>query len=305
MHPVHLRNIDLNLLLPLNALLEERNVTKAGQRVNLSQSAMSRALERLREALGDELLIRSHGEYQLTSRGAELREELGLLLPRLERLWSGQSFSPEQASGRIRIVMTDFASALILPLLMKKLTSLAPLLQVEITQWGERSFEELISGKVDLVFSPLAAPPPLQMELLMDERFACLISETHPFRGQGFTLKQYLSYGHVAIETQANQQTLVDRPLAESGLRRQIVLRLPFFIPGILALGGTELVLTSPWRLAKAMLPHYKLRMLKAPAEIPDFRYFMMWHPRLHGEPLHSWFREIVRLVIRESPLDV
>ena len=103
-----LRNIDQNLLVPLQALLEERNVTRAGKRVNLTQSAMSRALERLRELLGDDLLIRASRGYELTPRAAMLARELELLLPRLEQLWSGETFVPANMQGRVRLAMTDY-----------------------------------------------------------------------------------------------------------------------------------------------------------------------------------------------------
>jgi DNA-binding transcriptional LysR family regulator len=292
---VHLRNIDLNLLLPLQALLEERSVTRAGKRVHLSQPAMSRALERLREVLADDLLIRSHKEYQLTARGAELLNELDLLLPRLEQLWSGKEFSPQVTTGRVRLAMTDFASALILPRLMHELGQMAPGLQVEIVPWHDRSFDDVIAGKIDLLFSPLAAPPPLNVELLFDERFVCLMALAHPFKGKALSLKQYLQCSHIAIEIQISQQTLVDRPLGELGYRRQVALRVPFFISGIMALENTELVLTSPLRLAREMSSRYRVRMVKAPAEIPGFQYSMVWHPRLHSEALHSWFRSVVQ----------
>jgi DNA-binding transcriptional LysR family regulator len=291
---MHLRNIDLNLLLHLQALLEERNVTRAGRRVHLSQPAMSRALERLRELLGDDLLIRAEGEYQLTPRGMNLRRELDLLIPRLEELWSGRAFAPHLATGRVRVAMTDFASVLILPALMQDLGKLAPGLHVEIVSWQERAYEDLVAGKVDLVFSPIAAPPPLHVEPLFEERFVCLVAAKHPHSGKSLSLKQYLRHSHIAVETQGGQQTFVDRPLAEAGHRRSIALKVPFFFPAVRALENTELILTSPGRLAREAVSRYRIREVEAPAEIPGFRYSMMWHPRLHGEALHEWFRGVV-----------
>ncbi|MCU1250040.1 MAG: Transcriptional regulator [Edaphobacter sp.] len=292
---MHLQSVDLNLLLPLQALLEERNVTRAGKRVHLSQSAMSRAFERLRETLGDELLIRSEGRYRLTARGITLLRELDLLLPRLEALWSGEAFSPRVTTSKVRLAMTDMAAALLLPPLTRDLARTAPGLRLQIVSWHEQSYEDLMTGRVDLVFSPLAAPSPLHMELLFDERFVCLIGQAHPFGGNAFLLKQYLGQSHIAVETQTGQQTLVDRPLAEAGYRRKIGLEVPFFIPGVMALENTELVLTCPQRLAKQMLSRFRVRRVKSPAEIPGFRYSMIWHPRLHEEELHAWFRRLAQ----------
>lgn len=256
---------------------------------------MSRALERLREILGDELLIRSPGGYELTTRAAAILQELTLLLPRLEELWSGQAFSPELTTSRVRLMMTDFAAALILPRLMHNVGQHAPGLRLDVLPWRECSFDDLSAGRVDLVFSPLAAPAPLHVESLFNEKFVCLIASDHPYKGKSLSMKQYLSHSHIVVETQTNQQTLVDRPLAELGHRRKVALQVPFFIPGILALENTGLVMTTPSRLAQEMLARYHVRMVKAPTEIPGFLYSMIWHPRLHNEALHTWFRGIVR----------
>lgn len=115
MQQTHLSNIDLNLLITLQALLEERHVTRAAKRCFLSQSAMSRALERLRETFQDELLIRSGRGYERTVRGERLLRELEAILPRIDAMVRGQSFDPVQSQERFRISMTDFASVLLLP----------------------------------------------------------------------------------------------------------------------------------------------------------------------------------------------
>ncbi len=237
---LHLRNIDMNLLVPLQALLEERNVTHAGKRVNLSQPAMSRILKRLRDALSDALLIRDGRDYQLTARGQALLQELELMLPRLERLWRGQRFSPRDAKGRIRIIMTDYATAVILPLIIGAVSSAAPGLRIHVSTWQEDAYEDLSAGRADLVFSALAPPPPVHTEVLFREQFICLVSEDHSCKAKALNLNQYLKHGHVMVEMEPNQQTLVDRPLAEVGKRRRIALVVPYFIAGVAALRGTD-----------------------------------------------------------------
>ena len=113
MQQVNLRGTDLNLLVPLQALLEERSVTRAALRVHLSQPAMSRALERLRETFSDDLLVRFGKRYSLTPRGAALLEELNLLLPKVEGLWRKRPFSPASATGCLKLAMTDQMTALL------------------------------------------------------------------------------------------------------------------------------------------------------------------------------------------------
>ena len=301
MRAVHLRSIDLNLLLPLQALLEERSVTRAGERVHLSQPAMSRALERLRETLHDDLLIRSEHGYQLTPRGSALRQELELLLPRLELLWSGETFSPGLTSERVCLAMTDYAATVILPHLMPVLGREAPALTVEVIPWREKSYEDLATGTAHLVFSPLATPSHFQTERLFGERFVCLLGQKHPCKRRSLSLKEYLPSRHVSVETWPRQENLIDRPLVEAGHRRKVALHLPYVFPAVQALANTDLVLTIPSRLASAVAGLYQVRQAAAPREIPVFQYAIVWHPRLEREALHAWFREVVRRVCRQQ----
>lgn len=293
---MNVRNVDLNLLVPLQALLEERSVTRAAKRIHLSQPAMSHALERLRHALSDDLLIRDGRRgYLLTARGHALRQELELMLPRLERLWRGDVFVPAVAKGRIRAVMTDYATAVILPRVLGPANSAAPDVQIHVATWQEYSYADLLAGRVDLVFSAIAPPHPLYTEVLFEEHFVCLVSENHPYKGKSLSLDQYLKYRHIMIEMDPNQQTIVDRPLAEIGKKREIGPVVPYFLAGVMAIKNTPLILTVPSRVTQQFLGRYPFRQVKAPPEIPRFQYLMTWHPRLEHEDLHQWFRNFVR----------
>ncbi len=291
---MHLRGLDMNLLLPLQALLEERNVTRAAQRIHMSQPAMSRALERLRGVLGDDLLIRANAKYELTPRGAHLLRELELLLPRLEQLWSGEQFTPGSTQARVRLAMTDYAAAVVLPPLLRACEQAAPGLNLDVTPWHERSHEELSAATVDLVFSPLAVPAHLRVQPLFDEQFVCLVGLESNLRHAEFPLASYLEEKHVSVETEPKQQNLIDRPLAEAGWRRSIVLRLPYVSAAVRVIEDTGLVLTAPSRIAAAFAERFRVRRIAAPPQIPGFRYTMVWHPRLEQESLHAWFRGLV-----------
>src|SRR5207302_5990041 len=138
MREVHLRNLDLNLLHPLHALLEERHVTRAAKRSFLSQPAMSRALERLREMFGDVLLVRSGRAYERTVRGERVLRELESLMPRLEAMVRGESFEPEGSHERFRVAMTDHAAAMLMPPLMAQIRTAAANVNVDISVWNDR-----------------------------------------------------------------------------------------------------------------------------------------------------------------------
>jgi len=154
MRDVHLRQVDLNLLSTLYALLEERHVTRAAKRCFLSQPAMSRSLERIRDTFGDELLIRTGRIYERTVRGEWLLRELENLLPRLEALVRGEPFDPAQSRERLRVAVTDNGSIVLLPALTQRIRTAAADITLEIVAWHDRSFEDVEAGKIDLALSP-------------------------------------------------------------------------------------------------------------------------------------------------------
>src|SRR5882724_1455755 len=166
MRDVHIRNLDLNLLQPLRALLEERHITRAAKLCYLSQPAMSRALERLRRMFDDPLLIRSGRIYERTVRGERLLQEVQSLIPRLEAMVQGERFDPSRSRERFRLAMSDHAAMVILPALMNQIRAIAPNVQVETSAWNNRRYEEVASGRLDTAVSAEAAPSFLETELL-------------------------------------------------------------------------------------------------------------------------------------------
>src|SRR5580692_4063725 len=165
MRHTHLRHVDLNLLLALHALLEERHVTRAAKRCYLSQPAMSRALERLRVMFGDPLLIRSGRTYERTVRGERLLQEVQSLIPRLEAMVQGEKFDPSRSRERFRLAMTDHASMIILPALMNQIRAIAPNVRVEAFAWNNQRYEEVKAGRLDAALSAEAAPRFLETEV--------------------------------------------------------------------------------------------------------------------------------------------
>ena len=299
MREVHLRNVDLNLLHALYALLEERHVSHAAKRSFLSQPAMSRALDRLRETFGDPLLVRTGRVYERTPRGERVLRELESIMGRLAAMVQGEEFYPARSQERFRVAMTDHGSAILLPALLERVRKAAPHATLEISAWRTRAYEDVVAGRIDLALSAEAVPPTLESEVIFNLDFVCLVGSTQPVRKRRFTLKQYLQLPHALVETLGGQQTMVDRPLAQLGVKRRVALRLPFFLPAIFAIAKTDLVLTVPRKLAKITGPIAGLRVVEPPREIEAFPYFMAWHSRLNTEPAHAWLRDQVRIAAR------
>jgi len=297
MREVHLRNVDLNLLPALYALLEERHVSHAAKRSFLSQPAMSRALDRLRETFGDPLLVRTGRVYERTPRGERVLRELESIMGRLAAMVQGEEFSPARSQERFRVAMTDHGSTILLPTLLERVRKAASHATLEVSAWRTRAYDDVVAGRIDLALSAEAVPPTLESELIFNLDFVCLLGSAQPVRTRRFTLRQYLQLPHAVVETLDGQQTMVDRPLAQLGVKRRVALRLPFFVPAIFAIVKTDLILTVPRRLAKSTGPLAGLRVVEPPREIKGFPYFMAWHSRLSTEPAHAWFRDQLRIV--------
>jgi DNA-binding transcriptional LysR family regulator len=297
MREVHLRSLDLNLLQPLYELLKERHVTRAAERSFLSQPAMSRALERLREMFGDPLLVRSGRGYERTARGERVLQELESLVPRLEAMVRGEIFDPAQSRERFRVALTDNACAILLPAFMERVRKIAPHVKIEVSAWRPQSYDDVLAARIDAALSAEEAPTTLETAVLFNLDFVCLVGSRLRVPKRRFTLGQYLECWHVLVETWDGQQTLVDRPLAQLGVKRRVALSLPFFVP--FSIARTDLVLTVPRKLARFVATLPGIRLVEPPAAIKPFPYFMAWHPRVASEPAHIWFREQLRIAGR------
>lgn len=299
MREVHLRNLDLNLIHALHALLEERHVTRAAKRSFLSQSAMSRALERLREMFGDPLLVRTGRGYERTVRGERVLRELESLVPRLEAMVRGEEFDPARSRERFRVAMTDHASMILIPSLVASVRRAAPHVKLEVSAWRAGTYEDVTAGRVDTGLCAEEAPAALESEVLVNLDLACLVGSALRVRARRLTLKQYLKFPHLMVEIREGQQPFVDRTLAQLGTKRCVALTLPFFVPAIFAIARTDLILTVPRKLAEITAAMAGVRIVEPPREIKSFPYFMTWHPRLTTEPAHAWFREQLRTAAR------
>ncbi|MFE9644930.1 LysR family transcriptional regulator [Streptomyces sp. NPDC006365] len=291
----HLRNADLNLLQALAVLLEERHVTRAADRFNLSQSAMSRVLHKLREMFGDELLVRTRSGYEPTPRGQQIQSELAELLLRLEALLRGDTFDPATANGHFRIHCTDFATSQFGPILFPRFFREAPGISLTVAPLSDQSFTDVEQGRADLVITGVVAPHALRWETLFEEEFACLMSCDHPVTGNQLTMDDFIAYPHVVVDLLGMGQAMVERRLDEYGLRRPVGLRVPYFSAAVAALPGTELIATLPRHAVLEYVDDPAYRVAAPPDELPPFPYGIAWHPRVDGDPAHQWLRRVMR----------
>jgi DNA-binding transcriptional LysR family regulator len=292
MRIAQLRQADLNLLVVFTALVEERSVSRAASRLFLSQPAVSRALQRLREMFHDDLLVRTTAGYQPTARGERLAQELSVMLPRLDRLLSGAAFDPLREEASFRIAVTDNASQVLCPTLCRTLLPYAERVSCQFVALHAGTFEDMERGRLDLTLNADDGytPSRFHREVIYEDEFVCVVAKSSRYTGR-FTLRQYLDGTHVGMTVLTGQPMIHDQQLAALGERRRCVVEVPYFGAAIRCVPGTDLIATVPKRFAELHRHNRAIRILPPPREIHGFKYLMIWHPRLHTDAAHVWLR--------------
>ena len=297
----HLRSFDLSLVEPLYALLEERHVTRAARRCNMSQSAMSRALERLRSALDDELLVRFGGSYERTSRGDRLLLDLQGLLPLLDAAVRDNRFDPATSAERFSVATTDYAASVLIPTVLERIAAVAPFVRIEVVPWNDRAFGDIEAGRTHLAVIGIQPSEPFDSEPLFSDEFVCVVADGHPLRAAHLTLERYVEYEHAVVAIgKDGGQPWIERTLAAHGFERRVAYRSPYQLSAMLAASHTTMICTTARHLAKKLAPVANVRLVAAPRELPKIAYRMAWHRRLREDVAHHWLRDQFALIARD-----
>ena len=304
MHMLHeqkLSALDLNLLVVLQALLEERHVTRAANRVGLSQSATSHALSRLRELYRDPLLVRSGRRLDPTPRAVELLPLLSRGLGELGATLSGaRAFEPASAQRSFSVGMADYAQALLVPPLLGALTTRAPHIDISVSGYPNIS-ERLDDGSLDLAVMPTTdLAKGLSSLRVFDDGFTCMVRKGHPeVKGPRLSLARYLSLRHVLVSPSGQGSSYVDTELLRRNLTRRVALRVSSFLIAPQVVAESDLISTGPTRLLRSLSARYPIRLYAPPLRLPRFALNLVWHSRLDHDPAHDWLRRQVVEVCR------
>jgi len=296
---VRLADVDLNLLLVLDALLRERSVTHAGAALGLSQPATSHALARLRELFGDELLVRRNNDMEPTALAESLAAPLADVLGRIEALlWRDRDFDPATADRELVIALTDFVEATLMPGALPRLTTGAGL-RVRLRRLGTELPERaLADGDIDLAIGTILSPPAtMRVTTLYRETFAVIVRRGHPCLTAPLTPATYAGLAHILIAAPGDGPGLVDLALEEHGLRRNVVLRTPHFLTVAPFVAASDLICTVPSRIARTVSDGRGIVVLDPPLPVHGFDVQMFWHPRRERDPAVQWLREQLRAV--------
>lgn len=298
MEPTKVSALNLNALVALNALLSERNVTRAAKRVGITQPAMSQALARMRELFDDPLLVRKGRAMVLTPRAEAMLGPLSEALLSVERaVQLGMGFDPATAKRIFRVGMTDLNAALMLPSLLRQVAKRAPGIRVQAEPLSVSHLAERLSaGELDLLLAVyLKSAQGLHHEPVLTEDYVCLMRRGHPLaRRKRVHITDFVNHGHVAYTPVG----FVPRPMAEAVPGFASLEGIRAAVPYLLALPevvrSTDLVATVPQSLLRAPVDMTGVVTREPPEEFPPVVSSLWWHPRFDTDPAHKWLREQV-----------
>lgn len=304
MHPKNINAIDLNLLKVFLAMASERSVTRAADSVGLSQPAVSHALRRLRDLMGDELFIRAADGMRPTDRCRKLAPVVETSLKMLQdALTVKDDNDPANLRAIYRLGMNDLFSTLLVPGLAAGVAAQAPQVSLRFlhTSLGD-AYADLDAGTIDVtVIQDFDTPSRFDRELLGESDFVCVARAGHPLFQSALSMERYISFGHVMLTTLDAEYGRIDETLSKIGIRRRIELRVPHYSAALSATAQTDLIYTMPRILAPHAKRAFGLEIAELPFHAPVRKIFQVWHKTRTKEFGHHWLRTVISDVARKT----
>lgn len=303
--------LDLNLLRVFDAVMTEQNLTRAAHRMAMTQPAVSNALKRLRDSLGDELLIRTAHGVKPTARAEELWPTIRAALSSLQEAVAPSSFDISKAQATFRMAMADATAALCLPALVRTIETEAAGVNARMVPLTTREPRPmLLRGDVDVVigFFPgviaqLAGGPetPIRHERLYSGQYVCVMRKNHPLANAELTLDAYCGANHLLVSLSGRAHGLTDEALAQLDRKRRILLTVNQFFTGGRVVAHSDLITVLPRHLIASTGMTGELIAKDLPFQLPEIHVDMLWHERDARSPAHKWLREKLTAITREE----
>ncbi|WP_316167463.1 MULTISPECIES: LysR family transcriptional regulator [unclassified Bradyrhizobium] len=298
---MNLAALDLNLLVALDALLRESSVSRAALRIGLSQPATSHALQRLRDLLGDPLLVRTGARMELTPRALALQAPLAQALDQVRGLFTPDAFDAARSERQFRLMMPDLAVELLMPSLMAKVTRAAPNLRIDVVPWrGPGIFHAEFARTIDMVISIGNAFKGFHRQLLYTDSDALAVRRGHPAGRRLNRRDAFLAARHVAVVLRGQSEDLIDGWLRSKGWERRIALVVPSYIEALHVAARTDLVAFVPRRLIAALAQALSLSTVAPPLDPGIDEQYMFYPTRAQVEPGSIWLRTLMLETGRE-----
>ncbi|HTH98475.1 MAG TPA: LysR family transcriptional regulator [Stellaceae bacterium] len=296
--------IELRLLKTFLVLMQERSVSRAAMRLNLSQPTMSHALGRLRRLFNDPLLLNTHGGMTPTARGLDVQAQVEELVQRFDRLLApDEDFDPATSRVKLSIMAPEFAGDLIAPPLLHRLEQEAPHVEIEfIAADPSTALELLEQGTVDFRLGWWPDPAPaLRHKLLWTEKLVCIARAGHPRWSAPVRAAEYFSARHLRIKRlgQSFSMMTIDAAAARAGHSIRVGSWVQNAATMVNVVATTDMVGTLSERLASHLIPT-TVTISPLPFDVPDLKVVLYWHERTHRHPAHRWFRHLFADVVRQ-----
>ncbi len=300
-----LARVDLNLLVCLQVLLEECNVTYAAKRLNLSQSSVSKNLAKLRQQFNDPLFTRTAYGLNPTARAKELQLRLQPLLHELESFTRPVTFDPSLSTRRFKMSLVESTYTLILPAFLSDILTQSPHSMLDTHAWDNSTFSKLQSGEFDLGITgkdihpndaqlTMQQPKDILSQEIYRDHQVCLVRKDHPILKQPWNLNAYLSLRHIQVRCVGNDRWLLDYKLADMNLERDIAVIVPDFNSAASLANHSDLIFTAPSHFMKVMAKQLDMVVLELPTDLPSMAYTLFWHEHNQEDPANLWLRNII-----------
>jgi len=297
---------DLNLLGTLDALLQEGSVTAAARRVGLSTPAMSHALARIRERLGDPILVRAGRGMVLTPRAEALKARVHTIVNEARQaLEPERAFVARELARTFVVHASDYVLTVLGLVVDRILRAEAPEAALRFTPNAADDAAMLREGGSDLavgIYGDL--PPEMRSRVLLTDRFVCVVRADHPRVGKRLSLEQFVDLPHVQVAPRGKPGGYIDDVLRERGLARAVTRAVPYFLTALQLVAQTDYVLTISERIARPLAPTLGLRLLEAPLALRPYALGLVWHPRFDGDAGHRFVREVFARAALEVAAD-
>jgi DNA-binding transcriptional LysR family regulator len=303
MQNMNMMDLDLNLLRVFDAIATAGSVTVAGERIGLSQPAMSNALARLRALFGDPLFVRTPRGMRPTPFAQQLaqpvREALRLIQTALQ-LHAG--FEPGSSENTFRFWMSDIGEMVFLPGLLERVKRDAPGVKIEVVRIPIKDVHAALeAGELDLAVGFLPGlTTGMRRQPLFREHYVCMMRADHPVIGARISAKQFREAAHVLVSYTGTGHQVIEETFVAEGLSARIAARVPHFLVVPMILARTELVVTVPSRVAAVFAGLGNFKVLKLPLPMPSFEVRLHWHERFHQDPANRWLREVMTALYLE-----
>lgn len=310
---MNISRIDLNLLVYLDVLLREQNVTKAADQLGITQPAMSNSLRRLRELFNDPLLIRTSQGMTPTARAEELMPQIRNILTNVEKVVQpAAQFNLAESERLFRIMASDYAESTLIPALLDKIRDIAPHLRFDILTPSDVTFQDVEKGKVDMAINRFDyLPQSFHQVNVWRDNFTCLMSPENP-AADNFSLDNYLAADHIWVSktgmgigvgvspTDTQRLGWVDDALASIDKKRHIKIFTRHYQVAALLTQQPDLIATLPRQAARLHVKSANLVMKAPPFPIVPIELKMAWSPLLHHNAGHTWLRRLIVEVAKE-----